>query len=123
MTKNMFLFDSYALIEIFRGNEKYTKYSDATILLTKLNVFEVYQSFLKKIDEDTADLFLDKYWKYVKEIEPHIIQKAAKLRLKYKNKNLSMTDCIGYALADYWCIPFLTGDREFKDLPNVEFVK
>ena len=123
MTKNMFLFDSYALIEIFKGNEDYIKYADAIILTTKENIFEVYYSFLRTLGEDEADLFLEQYWKYVKEIEPHIIQNAAKFKLKHKKRNVSMTDCIGYALADYWCIPFLTGDKEFKGMPNVEFAK
>jgi len=123
MTKNIFLFDSYALIEIVGGRENYLKYQDAIVLTTELNIFEVYFRMLEDFGEEKADFFLNNYWKYVKEIEPHIIQNAAKFKLKHKKRNVSMTDCIGYTLADHWCIPFLTGDKEFKDLPNVEFVK
>ena len=34
-----------------------------------------------------------------------------------------MTDCVGYVVAKRVGVKFLTGDREFKDMPNVEFVK
>ena len=34
-----------------------------------------------------------------------------------------MTDCIGYILAKNIGIKFLTGDKEFENLDNVEFVK
>ena len=46
-----------------------------------------------------------------------------KLRLKHKKRDLSMTDCIGYAIAKRLGIKFLTGDKEFKDFENVEFIK
>ncbi len=34
-----------------------------------------------------------------------------------------MTDCIGYIFAKQLGIKFLTGDKEFENLDNVEFVK
>ena len=44
-------------------------------------------------------------------------------RYKNKKKKLSMTDCISYFQAKELGIKFLTGDKEFQNLENVEFVK
>ena len=51
------------------------------------------------------------------------IKKAAELRAEHKKRDLSMTDCIGFALAERLGIKFLTGDKEFENFDNVEFVK
>ena len=40
-----------------------------------------------------------------------------------KNKDMSMPDAIGYVIAKRLEIKFVTGDNDFKDIPNVEFVK
>lgn len=45
------------------------------------------------------------------------------MKLKLKNKNLSYTDCIGYIFAIKNNLKFLTGDKKFNDMPNVEFVQ
>ncbi|MGQ9469125.1 MAG: hypothetical protein ACUVTD_04780 [Nitrososphaerales archaeon] len=51
------------------------------------------------------------------------IEDSMKLRLELKNKgfNLSYADALGYYLAGKLGIRFLTGDRVFKELANVEF--
>jgi predicted nucleic acid-binding protein len=46
-----------------------------------------------------------------------------KFRKKNKKRNLSYADCIGYIYALKNNLIFLTGDKEFEDLKNVEFVK
>jgi PIN domain nuclease of toxin-antitoxin system len=38
-------------------------------------------------------------------------------------KKLSTIDCVGYSVANRLKIPFLTGDREFADMSNVQFVR
>ena len=55
--------------------------------------------------------------------DKEIIQSAAEFKLANKSRNLSMADCIGYKLSEFLGIKFLTGDRQFEGLPNVEFVK
>ncbi len=44
-------------------------------------------------------------------------------RLKWKDRKVSIPDCIGYVMAKNLDIKFLTGDKEFEGLDNVEFVK
>ena len=51
------------------------------------------------------------------------ILRASDFRRKYRKEKLSMTDCIGYAVAERSEMKFLTGDEKFKNKKNVEFVK
>lgn len=123
MNKEIFFFDSYAIIEIIKGNINYLNYADAIIIITQLNLFEVYYGILREGTEYDADLFMRKYRQYVLDYDESVIKNAAKFRLEYKKRNLSMTDCIGYCLAKKWGIKFLTGDKEFERMEQVEFVK
>jgi len=118
-----FYFDSYALIELILGNKNYEPYIGKGIIITKLNVFEVFYSFIRTGDEKTATYALNNLINFVVDFDADTIQQAAKLRLMRKKDNLSMADCIGYVTARKHEINFLTGDIQFKDMPNVEFVK
>ncbi len=122
MTNTVYFFDSYAIIEIINGNKQYKKYTESMIITTKLNLFEIYYFILKQTGEKEKNLF-DKYYEFVVDFDKTVIKRAAELKLKYKKRDLSMTDCIGYALSERLGVKFLTGDKEFKDLANVEYVK
>jgi len=123
MLNDIFFFDSYAILEILRGSENYKKYKECIIVTTKLNLFEVFYSILKNTEEKNYDLLFERYYESAIDFDINVIKEAAKLRLKYKKNDLSMTDCIGYILAKEWNIKFLTGDKEFENMENVEFVK
>ena len=122
MTEEYF-FDTYAIFEIIGGNKSYEKYTDKVITLTKLNIFELFYNALKDFGEQEANKIIEIYYPSVVEYNKEVIKEAAKLRLKYKKRDLSMADCIGYIVAKKLGIKFLTGDKEFEDLENVEFVK
>ena len=118
-----FFFDSYAIIEIIKGNEAYAKYTRSTIITTHLNLFELYYFLLKENKTHMAKELLEKYSRHVIELDNDTVIYAATMKSGYKKKKLSMSDCIGYALAKKLGIRFLTGDSQFSDLANVEFVK
>jgi uncharacterized protein len=46
-----------------------------------------------------------------------------RLSLRKSRKNLSYADALGYTVALRLKVKFLTGDKEFEDLENVEYVK
>ena len=119
----VYFFDTYALFEIIEGSKDYAKYVNANLILSKLNLFELYYGLLKNLDEKTALLMLNKYSEFAIDFDKSIIEHAAKFRLLHKKSKLSMTDCIGYTLARSLGIRFLTGDKEFENMPEVEFVK
>ena len=120
---DVYFFDSYAVMEIIKGNPNYKEYLNKNVVLIKENIFEIYLSILKQINKETADNILDEYYHYVIDFNEDIIKEAAQLKFKYYKQDISMTDCIGYILAIKLGIKFLTGDKEFKDFENVEFVK
>ncbi|MBS3092202.1 PIN domain-containing protein [Candidatus Pacearchaeota archaeon] len=121
--EDSFFFDSYAFFEILKGNKNYEIYKKCRIITTKLNIFELYLGLLREVNEETAEKFLNKYYKFVIDFDEDVIKGAAKLKNKLNNRNLSMADCIGYILSKQLGIKFLTGDKEFETLDNAEFVK
>ena len=84
---------------------------------------EVYYWILNNFGKEYADRFYDNAKKYCIEITDDIIKSATEFRAKNKSKNLSYVDCIGYMIARSLNIKFLTGDMQFKNMENVEFVK
>ena len=73
--------------------------------------------------ENEADEFLENCQTFLIDYDFTIIKEAAIMRVIHKKRNISMTDCVGYCTAKKLGIPFLTGDKEFEFLENVEFVK
>ncbi|MBI5035765.1 hypothetical protein HZC09_00325 [Candidatus Micrarchaeota archaeon] len=121
MTKGYF-FDTYATIELIDGNPAYAPYKDAAPAFTKLNLFEVYFYLLRTFGIDAADKFNSHNYDLALDFGPEVIREAAQLKFQV-NRNISMTDAIGYVIAGKLGLRFLTGDKQFEDLPNVEFVK
>ena len=119
----MYFFDSSALIEIIRGNVAYDKYKVEIPTCTILNLFEVHQALLREFNKQTADYWIKKFNYELIEITKEDIIKASDLRFKFKDRKLSSIDCIGYIVAMKMGFRFLTGDRDFDNFTNVEFVK
>jgi predicted nucleic acid-binding protein len=118
-----FFADSYAIIEIIAGNPAYEKYADQELLTTVFNLAEVYYCILKEKGTETANEYLAKYQDNLIDVTGTSVQAGMQFKLAYKKQKLSYVDCIGYALALEQNITFLTGDMQFKDKPNVEFVQ
>ncbi len=120
----VFYFDTYALVEIARGNPNYSKYRESVnIMLNKLNLME-YAYFLLRIKkENKIQSLFNEYIKY--NIEPSInaLIEAVKFKLVQRKNKLSYIDCLGYMIAKENRVKFLTGDEKFRNMDNVEFVK
>lgn len=120
--KDIFFFDTYALIKLIEGDPAYEKYANSEMLLCCLNLIEFDYHCIKERWKDRASLF-----QYLKElcvpIDDETIQTATEWRYENRKKNISYADAIGYCLAKKHKIRFLTGDQAFKDLPNVEFIR
>lgn len=121
MVVKAYFFDTYALYELIQGNKNYSHYTTAGIITTKLNLMELYYGLLREYGQETADYYFDQFAEYCIEIHDAAMKTA--MSLKLKNKRLSYVDCIGYTLAAQFSVPFLTGDKEFKGMKNVEFKK
>lgn len=119
-----YFFDTYALYEIIGGNLNYQRFtSKVGIITTKLNLMEFYYGLLKEHNRQEADKYYDLFVEYAVDIDDETIKQAMVFKLLNKNKKLSYVDCLGYILAKKRGVKFLTGDKEFEEMENVEFVK
>ena len=123
MGLNKYFFDSYALIEMYKGNSNYAQYVQEDVTITIFNLAEIYYSILNGFSESVADIIHEKYKNNVSKISEKILKTAMKFRKENKKKNLSYADCIGYIYGLKNNLVFLTGDKEFEGMKNVEFVK
>jgi len=116
-----YYFDSYALIEIIKNNPRFKKYSECEIKLNSLNLYELYK---KLLEDNTPKIKAENYLllltNKLEEINYEDIINSVELKLT--NPKLSIPDCFGYVMAKRLKIKFLTGDKEFRNMDNVEFV-
>jgi len=118
-----YFFDTYAIIELIKGNPNYEFVKDKVIITGVMNVAETYYALLLENKEGFVDSIIKKLNIEIVDISQEIAIESAKLRYKNKKSFLSYIDCIGYILAKENNLIFLTGDKEFERMENVEFVK
>lgn len=117
--------DTYAIIEIDKGNPNYKNFVIEPIraITTIFNLIEAYFIYLKKFGEVDANRIYDNIKPIVKSIDDSIVKSAMKFKFANQKIRYSIADCIGYVAALKFEAKFLTGDYAFKGLKNVEFVR
>lgn len=118
-----YFWDSYAVVEVIKGNPSYARYTQEPVAITLFNLAEIYWAALNDLSEEEAEEIYSHYKQSVLDINDEILKEAIKFRQKNKKKDLSYTDCIGYVYALKNNMKFLTGDKKFENFDNVEFVK
>ena len=120
-----FFLDTYAMIEIMKGNKNYEHCLDKVLITTKYNLAELHYFLLTNFNLEVADLYLKKFSVYAIDFDIDVISKSMVFRknLRSKKIKISYIDCIGYMVAIANKARFLTGDSHFHELPNVEFIK
>src|SRR3989344_4324895 len=119
----IYFFDTYAFMEIIKGNKSYEGFLNSDFRTTLLNLYELYYNLLKDYGEETAKKYFRNFFPFVIEIKNEYIFEASKFKLNHKKTNISYVDALGYSLSKIEDYKFLTGDKEFENMPNVEFVK
>ena len=118
-----FYFDTYALIEISKGNPKYEPYKEGIkIMLNMLNMLEFSYFLIKEGKGDEVKEIFDKFSKFNVDYDQEILIKSAEMKFKSLKERISFIDCIGYNIAKKNNVKFLTGDEKFRHKENVEFV-
>lgn len=120
---NNYFFDSYAILEIVKGNLNYDRFKEFTFITTLLNLSEVYYSLLKEMNEVNAKNTINALNMEFIELNLDIVLEASSFRYKHIGNKFSFIDCIGYVSALKNNLKFLTGDNGFEKVSNVEFVK
>ncbi|HLC78594.1 MAG TPA: PIN domain-containing protein [Candidatus Nanoarchaeia archaeon] len=118
-----YFFDTYSIVEIINGNSGYEEYLGKPATITIFNLAEIYWVALREYTEEKANEIFSEYSKCVVKIPEEVLKDAIKFRKANKKKDLSYADCIGYIYALRNKMKFLTGDKEFEVMKNVEFVK
>lgn len=115
--------DTYALVEIAKGNPKFAEYLNSQFVICNLTLAEFYGVLLHEEGEKVADYWLKKLENYASSIDLDSLIDAIKFRQEYKKSDISFFDAVGYIYSlKNRCI-FVTGDKEFENFSNVEFKK
>lgn len=119
-----YYFDTYALIEIGRGNPDYEHYKkDVKVFLNRLNLLELSYFLIREGRSNEAKEIFEKFSRFNVDYDEGILLQSAEMKFRHLKKRLSFIDCIGYNLAKKHNAKFLTGDEGFRNMENVEFVK
>lgn len=121
-------YDSYAVLAYINGENAYVKYFDdkeVSGTLTKLNLMEIYFRTAKLHGHKAARQIIDRFSRYLIDFDIGDIAGSMRLReeLMKKRTDISYVDALGFYLAKKMQILFLTGDRQFRELDGVRFVK
>jgi predicted nucleic acid-binding protein len=117
-----FVYDTYALIEILKENPSYLPYTEFKPIINEF-IFAEFCYNLFKDNIENPEIYIEEVKSSVLHTDLKWIEEAMKFRLKWKKRKVSMADCIGYIVAEKLGIKFLTGDKEFYGMENVEFVR
>jgi predicted nucleic acid-binding protein len=115
--------DTYILIEIYLGNENFLDYLKKEFVITDLTLAEFIGVLLRDYGEEDANFWFKKLESYSVSANKEILIEAVKFRYKHKKTDISFFDAVGYIFALKNGYRFVTGDKEFKNLINVEFKK
>ncbi len=118
-----YFFDSYAIIALAESDPAYDKYQGIEVVTSVLNIGEIYQIILRKQGKGQADNWFEKINFRLLEITSEIIVESVYFRHLHKKDDVSLPDAVGYKLSLKHSLKFLTGDRQFENMHNVEFVK
>ncbi len=115
--------DTYALIEIAKGNPKFAEYLNSQFIICNLTLAEFYGVLLREEGEKVADYWLKKLENYAFSVDLDSLIDAIKFRQEHKKSDISFFDAAGYIFSLKNRYPFVTGDKEFEGFSNVEFKK
>jgi len=119
--------DTYAIIEILKGNENYRRYRDIKLITTDFNILELSYVLIRYYSKSKALEIISDVRDNIEvtDVNDSDFVESSEFRIKSnrEGKKLSLIDCLGYIVAKRLKIKFLTGDKEFRDLEGVEFVK
>ena len=119
--------DTYALIELLKGNPNYKGYSNMDLVVTEFNIFELTYALFRDFGQEVAANVINNVRTKVEVIptDDSDYLKASDFRSSANKtgKKLSLVDALGYSCSGKLGIKFLTGDKEFSEMENVEYAK
>lgn len=120
------LADSYAFFEHVGGNPRYKQvFQERDVVTTALNVLEVYHVLRRQLAPQVALRHAQACFSYITDVPRDTVFAAAVFKedMVRRKRNCSYIDAWGYSSARALGRRFLTGDRAFDGIAQVEFVK
>ena len=117
----MLCLDTYALVEIHDGRLKAPTESEA--IIPNIVLAEFYGQLYRKYNKKTAEFWAKRLQSMAKEVSTHTMINAMEFKVDNVKKKLSFFDCVGYVYARENKHIFVTGDKEFKNMEGVLYVK
>jgi predicted nucleic acid-binding protein len=111
------------MVEIVKENKAYENYLHEEFYTTIFHLYELYYNILKSYDEETAREIFYQFQEFLIEVENEAVFEASRLKLEKNKSSLSYADALGYVISLQNNMKFLTGDKAFFNVENVEFVK
>src|SRR3989338_10567700 len=102
-----FFLDTYAMVEVVKGNKNYARYLDKEVSTNMLNLYELYFVLLRNFGAETAKKHFQNFKKFRMEVEDSCIFLASQFKLA--KKDVSFADALGYIMAKENWMKFLTG--------------
>lgn len=117
--------DTYAIFEIIKGSKSYKRYEKGySFVTTTYNLIELYYNLLLDgLTKEKAIEYFDKFSEFVVSVDNNTLIEALDARFDNRKMKMSYFDWIGYKTALRFGVKFLTGDEDFRNMENVEFVK
>src|SRR3989338_6474554 len=78
-----FFCDTYALIEIIKGNKNYNRYTDFILITSELNLMELYYSLLRDFGKSIAEKYFEEWQASAVRIPPSMIKSAMDIKHMY----------------------------------------
>jgi hypothetical protein len=122
----MFFLDSYAIIEMARGNPAYRPYTKVPSVTSRSNLLEMFYILAQADEEALAQAALQALGPHSIELSVDLVPVVAEFRLRHlgsTGRRFSYADAFGYVYARENGFEFLTGAHEFEGLPGVRFVR
>ena len=122
------LADTYAFVALLDGSPEYDKLlRESDVVTTSLNLVELAHTLMQRGRSQGVDDALRPLAKTC--VEPPSIAATAREAAIFRHERnsaggrVSTVDAWAYATARSLGIPFLTGDEDFRGVPDVKFVK
>ena len=115
--------DTYALMEVSVGNQKFSELMKEEFVITDLTMAEFYVVLVNKHNKQTAEYWHRKLAAFCKPLTRQTLIQALVFREENKKQDISVFDAAGYTFAKDNNHTFVTGDKAFKGKEAVLFLQ
>lgn len=119
----MLSLDTYALVEINKGNPDYKEIAEQEFIVAEPTLAEFYYVLCRDYNEELAQIWLDRLRDCARPVQLNIWIKSMRYKKEHNKENLSFFDCVGYIFATENGHAFVTGDKQFEKKKGVRFIK